>query len=215
MGVIGQIFTSIAGKLNQLWNNIRTSAKSIYNGIHSYIKGEITNTRDLLKVILKSLTAAMWVPAVLALEAKLETILPFGIFLAPIFAVVAGAFAVVITARSIDLAIDTLFGVYAAAAKSKARAEDIANLIAEKLPAIIEKREALQKIIAKTHKDRILSLESSFSDYQNALDSNNDALVTTALTSINKLYNKELKIKNMQDVKAILQTTNRSGSLTW
>lgn len=24
MGVIGQIFTSIAGKLNQLWNNIRT-----------------------------------------------------------------------------------------------------------------------------------------------------------------------------------------------
>lgn len=215
MGVIGQIFKNIAGSLKAAWANIRNSAKSIYNGIYSYIKGEIKDMRTLLKTILKAIFSAAWVVPILALEQKLQAILPFGVFLAPIFAIVAGAFAVVITARSIDLALDTLFGVFAEAEKSRLRAEEIAALVAERLPAIIEKREALQKLIAKEHRERMLSLESSFNDYALALQNADSSGIYTTLNNINKLFGKELQIKTIEDVKTILQNENRTGLLKW
>ncbi len=72
VGIAEQIFKSVAGSLRQLWQAIRNSAKSIYNGIISYVKGEIKSFRDLLKVILKSLFSAAWVVAAVGIEKSLE-----------------------------------------------------------------------------------------------------------------------------------------------
>lgn len=220
VGIIGQIFKNIVGSLKQLWNGIRNSAKSIFNAIYSYIKGEIKDTKDLLKTIIKALLSAVWVVGIVALEKKLELELTpfFGIFasfLSAIFAIVAGAFAVVMTSRSIDLALDTLFAVFAEKEKARLRAEEIANIIAEKLPNIIERREELEAIILKTHNMRIMSLSSSFADYQNAIKNKNNKEIYEALNSINKLYGKELQIKDIEDVKVILSNKNRTGNLQW
>lgn len=215
MGILGQIFTSIAGNLKAIWGKIRASMKSIYNAIHSYITGSIKDTKTLLKTILKGIFSAAWVAPIAALELKLKAILPFGSILAPIFAIVIGAFAVVITARSIDLALDALFASFANVEKSRLRAEDIANLIATRLPILVEKRGALEKLIQKEHKERILSLEASFADYKIAVKNADYNGIYTTLNGINKLFGKELQIKNLEDVKAKLLEPNRTGVLTW
>ncbi|MDE7174337.1 MAG: hypothetical protein K2N70_08360, partial [Helicobacter sp.] len=106
MGVLGQFFTSCVARVRTLWHNIRASAKSIYNGIYDYASGKITNMRELLSTILKSIFSAAWAVSAVALEQKLELMLPFGAILAPLFAIAAGAFAVVLTSRGIDMVLD-------------------------------------------------------------------------------------------------------------
>ncbi|MDE6045547.1 MAG: hypothetical protein K2F85_08570, partial [Helicobacter sp.] len=103
MGVLGQFFTFCVARVRTLWHNIRASAKSIYNGIYDYASGKITNMRELLSTILKSIFSAAWALSAVALEQKLELMLPFGTILAPLFAIAAGAFAVVLTFRGIDM----------------------------------------------------------------------------------------------------------------
>ncbi|RAX56463.1 hypothetical protein CCZ01_09445 [Helicobacter monodelphidis] len=216
VGVVGQMFQGIAEKLRYIWETLRKSAKSIYNGIHSYIKGEITNYRDLLKTIFKSLFSAAWVVPVVALEQKLQVLIPIGgTLLAPIFAIVAGAFVVVITSRSIDLALDALFGIFAERDKAKLRAEEITELIAEKLPTILAQKDELENLIAQTHKARLMSLESSFADYKKAIANNDNNGIYHALNSISLLYGKELEIKTIDNVKTLLQKPNRTGKLQW
>ena len=51
----------MAGSLKQLWSGFRMAVKSIYNGICSYIKGEIKDFRTLVKTILKSVFSAAFV----------------------------------------------------------------------------------------------------------------------------------------------------------
>ncbi|RDU61423.1 hypothetical protein, partial [Helicobacter sp. MIT 14-3879] len=215
MGIIGQIFTSIASSLKRIWEQLRNSSKSIFNAIHSYIQGKITSFRDLLSAILKGLFSATWVISTIVLEKELETMLPFGVFLAPAFAIVTGAFAVVITSRSIDLALDSLFGVFARAEIARKREEEISLLIAQKLPFLIEKREELERIIAQTHRQRLLDFNASFSDYQDAITKNDEKGIFYALNQINAMWGAELKIKDIGNVKEILQNTNRTGKLQW
>lgn len=219
VGIASQVFKSVAGSLKQLWAAIRTSAKSIYNGIYSYIEGEIKDFRTLTKTILKSLFSASWVVGVVGLEAQMQTALsatplaPLAPFIAPVLAIVASAFAVVVTSRSIDMAIDALFGVFAARNEAKLRAEEIANLVVEKLPALMENRETLEQLIEETHRKRLMAIDSSFRDYQLAYANNNDIGIYNALNGICNLYGETLCIKNMDDVKQILEMPNRTGKL--
>lgn len=220
VGVVGQIFRSIAGKLKLVWDNIRTATKSIFNGIVSYIKGEVSNLRELLGIILKSLFSAAWVVSTLALEKSLEPILmsvapPLVPFAPTIFAIIAGAFAVVVTHRSIDLALDTLFEVFAARDRAKLRAEEIADIVAQKLPALIENREKLKELIASTHKERLMSLESSFADYKKAYQNADDNDIYDGLNRICNLYDSSLSIKDINDVEKVLKNPNRTGKLRW
>ncbi|MWV61132.1 hypothetical protein DCO58_11240 [Helicobacter saguini] len=61
----------------------------------------------------------------------------------------------------------------------------------------------------------MLSLESSFNDYALALQNADSSGIYTTLNNINKLFGKELKIKDLEDVKTILQNENRTGLLKW
>lgn len=140
---------------------------------------------------------------------------PLAPFIAPVLAIVAAAFAVVVTSRSIDMAVDALFGVYAARDKAKLRAEEIANLVAEKLPVLIENREKLEQLIEETHHQRLMVIDSSFRDYQLAYANNDDSEIYNALNGICSLYGETLSIKDMNDVKQVLEKPNRTGKLQW
>lgn len=220
IGIIGQIFKSVAGSLKQIWSSIRTAAKSIYNGICSYIKGEIKDLRTLVKTILKSVFSAAWVVGAVALEKQLEITLttiipPLASFVAPVLSIVASSFAVVVTSRSIDMAIDSLFGVFAARDKAKLRAEEIAALVTEKLPALMERREQLEQLIEQTHHERLMTINSSFKDYQLAYASVSDEGIYNALNGICNLWGETLSIKDMNDVKGVLENKNHTGKLQW
>ncbi|BEG57196.1 hypothetical protein NHP21005_08840 [Helicobacter sp. NHP21005] len=220
VGTVGQIFKSVAGSLRQLWGGIRNAAKSIYNGIVSYIKGEIKSFRDLLKTILKSLFSAAWVVAAVGvekgLEAKLAVIAPpLAPFVAPILAIVAGAFAVVASHRGIDMALDSLFGAFAARDRAKMRAEEIAQLVEVHLPALIAKREELEVLIASTHQERLMALDACFQDYERAYAHCDGGQIYNALEGICQLYGGHLETKTMQDVQRVLENPNRTGKLRW
>lgn len=223
IGILGQIFKSISGSLRQLWKQIRSSFKSIYNAIYSYITGEIKSTKEMLSVIIKALFSSVWIIATLGLEKKLEVefsfifaSMPFlASFLASSFSIVIGAFAVVVTSRSVDAVLDALFGVFSARDKAKMRKEEIADLIASSLPAIMEEEERLYQIVEETHRKRLQSIESSFEDYQKAYSQCDEQSIYNALNNICGLWGEELKVKNMEDVQNILENPNRSGKLKW
>ena len=223
IGILGQIFRSISGSLKQLWKQIRSSCKSIFNAIDSYISGEIKSTKDLIGTIIKALLSSVWVFATVGLEKKLEAAfstvfapMPFlAPFLASSCAIVVGAFAVVVTSRSVDAVLDALFGVFAARDKAKIRQEEIAELIASELPTLLENEEKLERLIEETHCKRLLSIESSFEDYQKAYGQYDEQGVYEALNSLCSLWGGELKIKNMGDVQKILENPNRCGKLKW
>lgn len=223
IGILGQIFRSISGSLKQLWKQIRSSCKSIFNAIYSYISGEIKSTKDLIGTIIKALLSSVWVFATVGLEKKLEVefslvfaSMPFlASFLASSCAIVVGAFAVVVTSRSVDAVLDALFGVFAARDKAKIRKEEIAELIASELPALLENEEKLERLIEETHCKRLLSIDSSFEDYQKAYGQYDEQGIYEALNSLCLLWGGELKIKNMGDVQKILENPNRCGKLKW
>ncbi|MDE7216780.1 MAG: hypothetical protein K2N20_01650, partial [Helicobacter sp.] len=214
MGVLGQFFTSCVARVRTLWHNIRASAKSIYNGIYDYASGKITNMRELLSTILKSIFSAAWAVSALALEQKLELMLPFGAILAPLFAIAVGAFAVVLTSRGIDMVLDSAFALFGQRDKAKMRAEEIATLVSAELPALIAKQAQLERIIAQTHAQRLIAFDMSFRDYQLACARAQSAETTRALNAINALWGKRLSVQTMDDVKAVLQSEH-TGILQW
>ena len=214
MGMLGQFFTSCVAKIRTLWQNIRASAKSIYNGIYDYASGKITNMRELLSTILKSIFSAAWALSAVALEQKLELMLPFGAILAPLFAIAVGAFAVVLTSRGIDMVLDSFLALFGQCDKAKMRAEEIAALVSAELPALIAKQAQLERIIAQTHRQRLIAFDMSFRDYQLACARAQSAETTRALNAINALWGKKLSVQTMDDVKAILQNEH-TGILQW
>ncbi|MDE7317852.1 MAG: hypothetical protein K2N12_09025 [Helicobacter sp.] len=93
----------------------------------------------------------------------------------------------------------------------KMRYEAIQQLCAENLPALVNEREELARIIEATHQQRLMSLESSFADYQNVHIDYDDDSIYEALTKINALWNKELTIKTDEDMQTRLN--NGTGIL--
>ena len=219
VGILGQIFKSIYGKLKMIWTNLRNAAKSIYNAIYDYITGKISSFQECLKAILKGLVSAAVVVGVVALEIKLEAELsaiftPFvASFVAPALSIIIGSIAVVAMCRSIDFGLDTLFGVFAQAEISKKRYEEIEALCAKMLPQIIENRKKLEERIEQTHYERVLRFDMNFEGYKEALQSKDNEKSFEYLNEICNLYGGELKCKTLYDAKIIVQ--RGSGVLKW
>ena len=219
VGILGQIFKSIAGQLKLIWKKLRNAAKSIYNAIYDYITGKTANFQECLKTILKGLFSAIVVVAVVGLEKKLEIELSaiftplVASFLAPTLSIIIGSIAVVAMCRSIDFGLDTLFGVFAQAEISKKRYEEIEALCAKMLPQIIENRQRLEERIKQTHYERVLSFDMNFEGYKEALQSKDNEKSFEYLNEICKQYGGKLKCKTLYDAKRIVQ--NGSGVLKW
>lgn len=223
VGILGQIFTSITSSLKLLWKQTRNSLKSIYNAIYSYVSDEIKSMRDLISAILKALFSSAWAVSTVALESKLAVELsvllgPISFlahFLAPAFAIVVGAFSVVLTSRAIDSVLDVLFGVFASKNMAKKRADEIATLVITNLEPLMSEGDRLQKIIEDEHRGRLLSADSSFSDYQKSCQRYDEEGVYRALNSMSLLWGRELQIKDIDDMQKILENRNRCGKLIW
>lgn len=219
VGILGQIFKSIAGKLKLIWANLRNATKSIYNAIYDYITGKTANFQKCLKLILKGLFSAAVVVSAVGLEAKLEAelnaiITPFvASFVAPALSIIIGSMAVVAMCRSIDFGLDTLFGVFAQAEISKKRYEEIEALCQKMLPQIIENRESLERKIKQTHYERVLRFDMSFNGYKEALQSKDNEKSFEYLNEICKFYGGKLQCKTLDDARKIVQSG--SGVLKW
>lgn len=205
VGILSQIFTSISSKLKLLWKELRTSLKSIFNAIWSYITGETKSFQELMSIIIKSLLSAVTVVGTVALEIQLEAFLApivtpvVASFLAPALSIVIGSIAVVMVSKSVDLALNALFGVIAQRDIAKMKAEKIQSLCEELLPLLIEEREELENLIKKTYRDRRLSFEKSFNDFKNALSNNDLDGVVCGLVGINSLYGAKLQFMTQKE----------------
>lgn len=205
IGVISQIFKSISGKIKTIWRNLRDSFKSIYNAIHSFITGEIKSYKDLLSTIIKGMLSAVMIGATVALEAKLEAFLTPLVspvvagFLAPAIAIIAGSIAVALSIKSVDIALNALFGAFSAAELAKMKADKIEEICATMLPELIEKKEELKKLISKTYKERKLTFEKSFDEFKKGLSDNDISSIICGLDRINNMYGAKLKFQTFEE----------------
>lgn len=205
VGILSQIFKSISSKLTTLWKSIRTSMKSIFNAIYSYFTGEIKSYQELISTIIKGLLSAILVVGTVALETQLEAFLApivtptVASFLAPALAIVIGSIAVVITMKSVDMALNALFGVFSQRDLAKRKAEEIKELCAELLPDLIAEKEELKELIAKTYKERKLTFDKSFSEFKEGLSTSNIESVMSGLIGINSMYNKKLQFATFEE----------------
>jgi len=205
VGILSQIFKSISSKLKTLWKTFRTSMKSIFNAIYSYFTGEIKSYRELISTIIKGLLSAVLVISTVALESQLEVFLApivtplVATFLAPALAIVIGSMAVVITMKSVDMALNTLFGVFASRDMAKMKAEEIENICEELMPNLIAEKEELKELIANTYKERKLTFDKSFSDFKEGLSSDNIESIMNGLIGINSMYGKKLQFATLEE----------------
>ncbi|MGX2971649.1 hypothetical protein [Helicobacter sp. T3_23-1059] len=221
MGLLGQIFQSIAGKLKHIWKELRSATKSIYNAITDYITGKVSSFKECLKTIIKGLFSATIVVAIAGMEEPLRNALsaiitPFlAVFVAPTLCIIVGSIAVVGFCKAVDFGIDTLFGVFAQAEISKKRYEEISALCEKMLPQIIADTKQLERLIKQTNYERKLKLDMSFDGYKKAVLSKNSKQGTHYLNEICKLYGSELECKAHDDMVKILKNENRTGKLKW
>jgi len=205
VGLLSQIFKSFSSKIMSIWKTIRNSAKSIFNAIYSYITGKIKSYKELLSIIIKGLLSAIMVVGTVAIEAQLEAFLaplvtPFvASYLAPALTIVIGSIAVVISMKSVDIALNALFGVFAKANLVKMRAEKIKEICAELLPELIAEKEELKELIDKTFKERKLTFEKSFSEFKKGLTDNNISSIICGLENINNMYSKKLQFATFEE----------------
>ena len=97
----------------------------------------------------------------------------------------------------------------------KMRYEAIQQLCVENLPALVNEREELTRLIEATHQQRLMSLEASFADYQQANIHLDSYKITESLENICRIFGGKLPTKTMSDVRDVLQNTNRTGKLQW
>lgn len=205
VGILSQISKSISSKLKHLWKTIRTSFKSIYNAIYSYITGEIKSYKDLTSTIIKGLLSAILVVGTITLETKLEAFLSpivsptVASFLAPALSIIIGSIAVVIMSRNVDLALNTLFGVFAQRDISKMKAEKIKELYEDLLPSLVEEREELKELINETYRERKLSFEKSFDEFKQGLSTKDIDNIICGLIGINDMYSKKLQFETQKE----------------
>ena len=205
IGVLSQLFKSISGKLKLLWKELRTSLKSIFNAIWDFFSGKIKTYKELFSVIIKGLMSAILVVGTVTLEIKLEAFLAplvsptVASLLAPGFSIVIGSIALVLMMKTIDLALNTLFGVFAQRDMAKMKAEEIEKLCEEFLPSLIEDREKLEELIKNTYKERKLTFENSFEEFKKGLSENNIECLISGLNGINGLYGKKLQFSTLKE----------------
>ena len=205
INILSQIFQSIFSKIKALWTSLRTSGKFIYNAIYSYINGEIKDYKTLLSRIIKGILSAIIMTGSIALETKLEAFLApiltpsVAAYVAPALSIIIGAIAVVITMRSVDVALNVLFTAFAQAKKAKLNAEKVRKICEEMLPQLIEQRKELEELIEKTFKKRKLLFEKSFDDLRKGINNNEIELVINGLIQINEMYGKKLQFVTFKE----------------
>lgn len=209
--IVDMIVKHISAELRVIWTKLRSSVKQIFNSIHDYITGKIKSFREMLSVILKGLMSALWVTASVfiskQLEIYLEPIMPgFANIVAGALTIVISAFAIVLSSKAIDMALDTIFAVIAERDMAKQRADEIAELVASNLPALIAERESLELAVEQAHIKRMMSLDSAFSDYANAKFGGEFSAIFTSLDNICKLHGTELKIRTKEDLKTFVNS---------
>lgn len=205
IGILSQIFKSISSKLMSIWKSLRTAAKSIFNAIYSYITGEIKSYKELISTIIKGLLSAILVVGTVALETQLEAFLSplvtpaIASFLAPALAIVIGSIAVVVSMRGVDMALNALFGTFSQAKLAKMKAEKVKEICAELLPDLIAEKNELKELIERTYKERKLTFEKSFSEFQSGLTNNDIDSVMCGLISINSMYGQKLQYETFEE----------------
>jgi len=205
VGILSQIFKSISSKLMSIWKSIRTAAKSIYNAIYSYITGEIKSYKELISTIIKGLLSAILVVGTVALETQLEAFLTplvtpaVATFLAPALAIIIGSIAVVVSMKGVDMALNALFGAFSKANLAKMKAEKVKEICAELLPDLIAEKEQLKELIEKTYKERKLTFDKSFSEFQKGLTNNDIDNIMYGLISINSMYGQKLQYETFEE----------------
>ena len=205
IGILTQIFKSISSKLTYVWRELRTSLKSIFNAVWDFFSGKIKTYKELISIILKALFSASMVVGVIAVEAQLEAFLAplvspvIASFLAPALSITVGAIAVVLMSKSVDLALNALFGVFAQRDIAKMKAEEVKNLCADMLPTLIDDREKLESLIKKTYQDRKVSFNHSFNEFKNGFLSSDIDSFISGLQGINSLYGKNLSFSTFSE----------------
>ena len=205
VGILSQIFKSISSKLTTLWKSIRTSIKSIFNAIYSFFTGEIKTYQELISTIIKGLLSAILVVGTVALETQLEIFLApivtptVATFLAPALAIVIGSMAVVLTMKSVDMALNALFGIFSKKDMAKMKAQEIKDICEELLPDLIAEKEELKHLISNTYKERKLTFDKSFSDFKQGVSSSNIDEIMSGLIGINSMYNQKLQFVTFEE----------------
>ena len=205
VGILSQIFKSISSKLTTLWKSIRTSMKSVFNAIYSFFTGEIKTYQELISTIIKGLLSAILVVGTVALETQLEIFLApivtptVATFLAPALAIVIGSMAVVLTMKSVDMALNALFGIFSKKDMAKMKAQEIKDICEELLPDLIAEKEELKHLISNTYKERKLTFDKSFSDFKQGVSSSNIDEIMSGLIGINSMYNQKLQFVTFEE----------------
>lgn len=182
ISTISGIFKGVFSNIKMIWDELRASLKSIYNGIYDYATGKIKTKAELFSLILKSLSSAIAVFGIAFFERKLSVYV--GNTLATAISVIIGSFIVV----SIPKIIDWFMNKFQATQLAKMRANEIANLCDAELPKIIEKRESLENEMNLYYNNHYARLNKAFSNLDTAIESNNTTLAMTSLKDITKEY---------------------------
>jgi len=210
VGILSQIFKSISSKITTIWKNIRTSMKSIFNAIYEYMTGKIKSYKELMSTIIKGVLSAVLVVSTVTLETQLETFLAplithtVASFLAPILAIVIGSIAVVVTMKSVDLALNTLFGVFAQRDLAKMKMEKIQAICEDLMPSLIEEKENLKILIDETYRGRKLTFEQSFLSFKDGLSSHDINSIMCGLSGINSMYSKKLEFATLGEFDSLM-----------
>jgi len=205
IGIISQIFKSFSSKIIQIWKSLRNSAKSIFNAIYNYITGKIKTYKELLSIIIKGILSAIMVVGIVTMEAQLEAFLAplvtplVASYLAPAISIVIGSIAVVLSMRTVDIALNAIFGVIAKVKEEKLKAEKIAQICDELLPNLIDDTKELQKLIETTFNRRKLTLEKSFREFKQGLSNNDINSIICGLQQINQMYGKSLQFLTFEE----------------
>lgn len=214
IGILSQIFKSISSKLMTIWKSLRTAAKSIFNAIYSFITGEIKTYKELISVIIKGLLSAILIVGTITLETQIEAFLApivtpvVASVLAPALSIVIGSIAVVISMKTVDMALNALFGTFSQAKLAQMKAEKVKEICAELLPNLIAEKNELKELIDKTYKERKLTFEKSFNEFQNGLQHKDIDNIMCGLISINAMYDQKLQYETFEEFDSFMCSNN-------
>lgn len=214
IGILTQIFKTISSKLKYIWKELRTSLKSVFNAIWDFITGKVKSYQELISVIIKAIFSAILVAFTITFESQLELWLAplvspiVASFLSPSLAIIISAIAVITFSKSIDLALNTLFGAFAQRDLSKIKADEIQALCEETLPSLIEDRVELEKLISQTYKDRKLTYEKSFQDFKQGISTKDVEKLISGLNKINSMYGKSLQFQTFEEFDEFMLNSN-------
>lgn len=193
ISTISSIFKDLFSSVKKMWDQLRNSFKSIYNGIYDYVTGKIKTKAELFTVILKSLSSAIAVFGIVLFETKLKVYV--GDILATAISIIIGSFVVV----SIPKIIDWFMGKFQATKLAKMRADEIAKLCDEELPKIIAQREHLESEMNIYYNNHFARLNTAFNHLGTAINTSDSNLALKSLNQITNEYGVDSKLMTFDE----------------